>query len=230
MRRGIVMKALVTLFVPFLLVLHGGLGWVLHNQRPKLGVLPPLPTESAIQAMSFGDQQFLYRSLVMQIQNAGDTGGRFTPMSQYNITEVVQWLTVLQKLDRNSSHYTALAARYFSLDENPQRIKSLISFIDGDVDRAPDRKWYWQTQAVAMANSKLKDANYALELSRKLNTFKDFLPSGYAWVLQMEPVLLADLGRSQEAREVMGQVVRDYGVRMTETEMNWTNGFLLQLK
>jgi hypothetical protein len=211
------------------LAAHAGLGWALHHERPRLGILPPLPTAAAVRAMSFGDSQFLYRSFVLQIQNAGDTGGRFTPMSMYDMTAVVPWLGVLQTLDFRSNHYAMLAVRYFSEGRTPKDLRLLIDFIDRDVNLAPDRKWIWQTQAVALARDKLKDLEYALVLSRKLVQLADFIPTGYIWALQMEPILLADLGRTAEARSIMDAIVTQYGGRMTDSEKSWTKEFYQRL-
>ena len=222
------MRAIV-LLVMMSLGCHAGLGWHLHKQRASLDTLPPLPNRAAMTAMSFGDMQFLYRYLALEIQNAGDTGGRFTPMNTYDMPKVLAWLGALQFLDARSNHYITLAVRYFSQLRTPADLRRLVDFIDRDVDLAPDRKWYWQTQAVAMARDGIKDLNYALELSRKLSRFAEYLPEGYSWVLGMEPVLLADLGRIGEAREGMERILTNYGPRMTYYERELTEKFFLQL-
>lgn len=215
--------------VLIVLALHAALGWGLLHERPHLGILPPLPTPETVDALAMGDHQFLYRSLVLQIQNAGDTGGRFTPMKNYDIGAVIDWMAVLQRLDHLSSHYTFLLLRYFSLGADADKLKALIRFIDADVDLAPDRKWYWQTQIVAKARGELKDLSLALELSRKMRAYVPYLPEGYTWVLQTEPVLLADLGRLDEARIMMEEILQKHGDHMTPAERQWTQEFLSRL-
>ncbi|MBL8631147.1 MAG: hypothetical protein JNM81_16050 [Rhodospirillaceae bacterium] len=209
---------------------HAAIGWYLHKERPQLGILPPQPTDNAARAISFGDAQFLYRAFVLQLQNAGDTGGRFTPMRMYNIPAVVSWLKLLQRLDPKASHHTALATRYFSQSRQSDDLRILVEFIDQDVRLAPDRKWYWQTQAVALARDRLKDVPYALELSLAMRQYAQYVPEGLFWTLQMEPVLLEDLGRDDEARERMEQIVGRYGSQMNSAEQKWTKLFFERLK
>jgi hypothetical protein len=208
---------------------HAALGWNLRHDRAALPILPAQLSDTSIRALSLGDQQFLYRALVLQIQNAGDTGGRFTKMSDYNTREVVSWLGVLQRMDPRSSHYTALAVRYFSQIQQPENLRLLVDFVDKDVDVAPERKWSWQTQAVAMARDKVKDLEYALLLSRKMARFESFVPEGYMWMLQMEPVLLERLGRKAEAKVVMDKIVSQSGARMNDIERTWTKEFYERL-
>ncbi|MBL8642490.1 MAG: hypothetical protein JNK21_01045 [Rhodospirillaceae bacterium] len=224
------MRAVLGLAAAILLGAHAGLGWYLHKERPHLEILPPQPTDTAARALSFGDQQLLYRAFTLHLQNAGDTGGRFTPMSQYDIPAVVDWLGLLQRLDPQAHHHTALAVRYFSQERQPDDLRLLIAFIDRDVDAAPERKWYWQTQAVALARDRLKDVPYALQLSRKMQSFADYVPEGLFWTLQMEPILLEDLGRLDEAREVMERVVTAHGSKMNIYEQSWTTMFFERLK
>jgi len=45
----------------------------------------------------------------------------------------------------------------------------------------------------------------------------------------VEPILLNDLGRNDEARAVMERVVQQYGERMTEPERIWTKRFFERL-
>jgi len=42
-----------------------------------------VPTPQAMAAQSFGDNEFLYRLLVMDLQNFGDTGGHWTALKFY---------------------------------------------------------------------------------------------------------------------------------------------------
>lgn len=210
--------------------LHASIGWFLHKERPHLEILPPQPTDTAAKAISLGDAQFLYRVFTLQIQNAGDTGGRFTPMRMYDIPAVVSWLELLQRLDENASHHTALATRYFSQLRESDDLRSLVAFIDRDVSLAPERKWYWQTQAVALARDRLKDVPYALELAKKMRQYQEYVPEGFFWTLQMEPILLEDLGRIDEARALMMQIVTEHGARMNSAERTWTQMFFDRLR
>lgn len=215
----------------FLLALHSVLGWYMHAVRVEDEILPPLPSRAAVGALSFGDAQFLYRAFALQLQNAGDTGGRFTPMDKYNMPDVVAWLDTLQQMDPLSSYYTIMAVRYFSQApaRKTENLRLLVAFIDRDVAQTPQIKWYWQTQAVAIARDRIKDLPYALELSQRVRNYRQYVTAGFMWVIQMEPTLLADLGRTDEARAAMTEIVEKYGPMMNEPEQRWTNEFFQRL-
>jgi hypothetical protein len=212
------------------LVLHGVVGSYLHSQRPLLGILPPKPTDTAADALSFGDEQYLYRAFVLQIQNAGDTGGRFTRMGDYDMSKVTSWLELLRHLDSKSQHYTLLAAHYFSWTQKTEDLRYLTDFIANDASSEPRAKWYWLTQAVEIARGRLNDLPYALSLAQRVKTMDFVLPLGFMWVMQMEPILLADMGRNDEALKAEAEVVAKYGPRMTHEEMNWSRDFSQKLQ
>lgn len=217
------------LLVTALLICHAVLAWGLRHQRPAQEILPPVPSPLTAKAMAFGDDQFLYRAFALQLQNAGDTGGRTTPLRDYDMEHVVGWLDALQALDARAHFHTALAVRYFANTPEDDGVRRLIEFVRRDVDMAPDRKWPWYPEAVAMARHRLKDMGFALELSRKMRDYGKYLPVGYIWTLQIEPILLADLGRADEAAAVMDEITARYGHLMTPDDKAWTARFMLKL-
>ena len=69
-----------------------GIGIAIKGIQPFWSALPPVPTERALAAEAFGDGEFLYRLLVMDLQNFGDTGGHLTRMADYDMPRVIGWL------------------------------------------------------------------------------------------------------------------------------------------
>src|SRR4051812_12836790 len=84
------------------------LAFVLKPVNPAFDVLPPVPTEKAMAASAFGDRELLYRSLVLDLQNFGDTGGHWTPLKDYGMPKVVRWLDALDELDIDATHHMVL--------------------------------------------------------------------------------------------------------------------------
>ncbi len=214
------------LVVAALLILaagHAAFAWQNRGRRPDLAITSPPPAAAARQALALGDDQFLYRIWALDLQNAGDTAGRATPMNNYNYDHVIGWLAALGELDQLSHFHPFLAARYFSLTTNPAEVRRLIEFIVADASKSPERKWYWLTQAMEMAEHRLDDVDYALTISRQVAAYE--FPGMPTWPWLFPAVLLKKLHRYGEAREVIETVrVRKQHALEHET-LNWMAEF-----
>lgn len=215
---------------PFLLLVvaicasaHGVFAWVNRDRKPDLSIIDPPLGSLEREAAAFGDHQFLYRAQVLELQNAGDTGGRSTPLGEYNYDYVVGWFQNLGALDPCAAHHDLLATRLYAWGREPAVLRKLIDFIVSDVASCPQRKWYWQTQAIAMANHRLNDRPYGLELARKLAAYD--LPDMPFWIFLYPAVLLADMGQSQEALREMEEVRQTRGAMMTTEDVNYVQQF-----
>src|SRR5687768_9604016 len=61
------------------------------HRMPDAGIVPDVPSQQALKAMSFGDEQFYFRWLALNLQNMGDTYGRFTPLRLYDFSKLALW-------------------------------------------------------------------------------------------------------------------------------------------
>ncbi len=215
----------------FLLYLFAGaqgyVTWTNRDLRPDLDIIGPAPSAAVRQVMAFGDEQLLYRIWSINLQNDGDTGGRATPMRDYNYDYVLAWLNTLGELDAYGQHHLMLAARYFSYTPNAADVRRLIDFIDADVARAPELKWYWLSQAVSMAEVKLNDLPLALTLARKLAAYNP--PEAPHWILMFPAVLLEKMGRLAEAESEMEGVRKQWWNILTEDERRYLDYFIQRL-
>ena len=207
---------------------HGVFAWVNRDRKPDLSIIDPPPSAHEREAMAFGDDQFLYRAQVLELQNAGDTGGRATPLGEYNYDYVVGWLENLNKLDPCAIHHDLLATRLYAWGREPATLRKLVDFIVSDVATCPRRKWYWQTQAIAMANHRLNDRPYGLELARNLAAYD--LPDMPFWIFLYPSVLLADMGQSEEALREMEKVRNTRAAMMTAEDQNYVARFEERLR
>jgi len=206
---------------------HAAFAWQHRERRPDLEILESPPSAAARTFLSFGDEQFLYRRWALNMQNAGDTGGRATPMSAYNYDHVLGWLESLAALDPRAQHHTFLAVRYFSQTPDVSNVRKLVDFIVADGMKAPQEKWYWITQAVAMADVRLKDLPYALRIAKGLAVMD--LPDAPNWVFMFPAVLLEKMGRFSEALSWITAVkVKKWDV-LREDERLWLEDFILRL-
>jgi len=216
-------------FVLYLLALaHGVFAWNIRGLRPELDILGPPPSSAIRQAFSFGDAQMLYRFWALNLQNAGDTGGRATPMRDYNYDYVLGWLTALRELDARGQYHLFLAARYFSQTPNLNDVRRIVEFIRADVAQSPNEKWYWLTQAVAMTQMRLQDLRYALIIAEELAAYDP--PDAPAWVLMFPAVLLEKMGRFGEAKTAIERVRMQRWNDLREDERLWLEDFTQRLQ
>src|SRR5687768_14427417 len=83
------------------------------HMMPDAGIVPDAPSQEALHAMSFGDGQLYFRWLALNVQNMGDTYGRFTPLRLYDFSKLTLWFERLDGLDSRSNMVPALASYYF---------------------------------------------------------------------------------------------------------------------
>ena len=185
--------------------------------KPDMSVLPDLPSEAAIQATSFGDEQFYFRTLAFQIQFAGDTYGRVTPLRDYDYEKLREWFSLLDTLDSASNFVPSMAAYYYSNTQYTPDVRYIVDYLEEHADRDPYHKWWWYAQAVYNANHKLQNRERALEIAYKLAAVnrKD-IP---IWARQMPAFILEDLGEKEEALLLANEIVESED--LTEAEMNF---------
>ena len=74
--------------------------------------------------------------------NAGDTGGRATPMGNYNYDYVVGWMERACKRSIPGRTITSCWPRVISHGSaSPKFYLATVDFIVADASRAPERKW-----------------------------------------------------------------------------------------
>jgi len=210
-----------------LAVAHAWFAWKHRDLRPVLDVLTPPPGLMASKAAAAGDSQFLYRVWALDLQNAGDTGGRVTRMADYNYDFVLGWLRTLQALDPRSHQHDFLAGNYFSLTPNLPDVRRIAEFIAGDVDRNPGEKWMWLARVIEIAVARLKDNEYALLLSQRLVGYN--LPDMSFILLSLPAIFLEKLGRYAEARESIDGVLEARASTLTPDEKMWIENFIHRL-
>lgn len=151
-----------------LLLAQIAVAWLLYGTRAHWQILPPAPSERTLSALAFGDREFLYRALAMQLQNFGDTGGRLTPLRNYDMRTVVAWLRALDSLDFHADHHVTLAARYFSQTQDVPQVRHLVQYLMEHIARDPAAKVHWFAEALHMARVRLNDDVLVLALADQL--------------------------------------------------------------
>jgi hypothetical protein len=155
------------LFAVFFL-LQGIFWWHSLAHKPRLEIVPSVPSEVAVKAIAFGDHQFFFRVLGFYLQNFGDTFGRYTPLKEYDYDKLHRWFLLLDTLDRESNYIPSMASYYFSQSQNAADTRYVVDYLRKHAEGRLQEKWWWQAQAVYLANHRLHDSALALELALPL--------------------------------------------------------------
>jgi tetratricopeptide (TPR) repeat protein len=178
--------------------------------KPDLGIVPEVPTDRTVKALSLGDDQFYFRTHAFQIQNAGDTFGRSTALKDYDYSKLYQWWMILDSLDDVSDFVPPLVSYYFSASQNPARdVPYVVKYLEQHADRHPDQKWWWYSQAVYHAKFKLKDLDTAQRIAHKMANISKEVDAPM-WVRQMEAFILEEKGEYNGACDIIINIIDNY--------------------
>lgn len=170
-------------------------------------ILPPVPNKQAVKALSFGDEQFYFRHLAYQLQNAGDSFGRSTPLKDYDYTTLKEWFFLLDSLDSTSHFIPALASYYYGQTQKTEDVRLVIDYLEQHARNDLTHKWWWLYQAIYLANHRLKDSQLALALAYQLADVTTDIPM---WARQMPALLHEQLGEKEEALRFISNIADSY--------------------
>lgn len=166
--------------------------------RPEMGVVPEVPGKEAVHALTFGDNQFFFRVLALNIQNAGDTFGRFTSLRYYDMSKLYLWFGLLDTLDRRSDMMPAMASYYFSQTQNTADVRYIVDYLYEHASKDVKHKWWWLLQSIYLASHKLEDMDLALKVAKPM--YHEDVP---AFAQQMLAVVHEKRGEMQDAYNIM---------------------------
>lgn len=191
------------------------------QHRPKMEVVPAVPGELAVKAVSLGDSEFLFRLLGLHLQNFGDTFGRFTALREYNFERLSGWFKLLDQLNDTSDYIPTLASYYFSQTQNTPDVSYVVDYLQIHAEHRINEKWWWQAQAVYLANHKLHNSQLALQLSKPLLYAQD-VP---LWVNQLPAFIYESRGEFDAALSIM-EHIKDNVEDIKPGELNFIQHFI----
>ncbi len=172
--------------------------------RPDLGVVPDVPGRIAVHALTFGDDQFYFRILAFNIQNAGDTFGRFTALRYYDFNKLYHWFNLLDELDARSNMIPSMATYYFSQTQNTEDVRYIVDYLYTHATRDIAHKWWWLMQSIYLAQHKLNDMDLALKVSQPLVN-----PVVPVFAQQMAAVVREKRGEMEDALTIMDTIAKN---------------------
>jgi hypothetical protein len=200
---------------------QGGFWWHTHVIMPEMGIVPNVPGARTAHALAFGDDEFFFRLLALNLQNSGDTFGRFTALYKYDFNKLHQWFHLLDEFNDQSNYLPSMTAYYFSQTQNPNDVKYLIDYLDEYTEGRAKEKWWWVVQASYLASHKLNDSARALELAQRLEGVRG-IP---IWAQQLSAFVHEQRGEFDEAAGIIEGVMKhpeDY----SQGELNFMKYFI----
>ncbi len=197
-----------------LLLLQVGYWYKTKDITPQMDIVPDVPGREALHAMTFGDDQFYFRVLAFNLQNAGDTFGRSTSLRYYDFNKLYLWFNLLDELDAKSNMVPAMATYYFSQTQNTADVRYVVDYLYTHSVRDVGTKWWWLVQAIYLAMHKLEDKDLALKVSAPL-VHKD-VP---VWAQQMAAVVREKRGEMEDAYNIM-QTIKEHAEKKDIKDMD----------
>lgn len=189
--------------------------------EPEMGIVPDVPGEAAVKALSFGDEQAFFRVLGMGIQNSGDTFGRFTALYKYDMKKLRNWFFLLDTLDNTSNYMPTLATYYFAQTQYRPDIKYVIEYLRHHAEGRLKTKWWWEAQAVYLAQHKLKNLDLALEIAKQLEGNRE-IP---IWAQQLPAFVHEKRGEMESALSIMEEIKKN-AKDIPQHELNFMQYFV----
>ncbi len=194
--------------------------WESKDIKPEMGIVPDVPGKQAVKALSFGDDEFFFRVLAFNLQNAGDTYGRFTSLRYYDMNKLYHWFNLLDGLNSKSNMIPSMATYYFAQTQNTPDIRYIVDYLYEHSTRDIAHKWWWLVQSIYLAQHKLTDMDLALKVSKPL--VSDGVP---VWAQQMAAVVREKRGEMADALAIM-ETIRDNVEDIPESDLRFMTYFI----
>lgn len=188
--------------------------------QPSLDIVPTPPGQNAVHALALGDDEFYFRALALELQNFGDTYGRFTALRAYDFGKLYGWLTVLDTLNARSNMLPSIASYYFSQTQNTPDVRYMIDYLYTHSMRDVPHKWWWLLQAMYLSTHRLNDMDLALKVTQPM-----LIPEVPAWAQQMVAVIHEKRGEMEDALHIMEQI-RDNATAITDADLKYMRYFI----
>ena len=176
-----------------------------HAIKPKYIITPFPPTKTEIEAMSFGDKQFLFRMLVFKIQNAGDAAGQYHNFSEYDYKKLRTWFEALDDIDSHSEYIPYMAAYYYSIVHNVEKSKVIADYITHYASSDPQKHWRLLTTALYIYKTQVPHSKHEIYAIGEL-LLKQKIPM---WAKALAAFFLKETGDVCASYELIMQVTAD---------------------
>lgn len=208
----------------FVLCANMALWWHSHTIRSRWTNVPPAPSGNGAVFLTLGDTQFAYRAIGMSLQNFGDTGGRTTPLKDYDYPSLSRWFFLEDQLDPVSNYVPMLAAFFFGGTSRPDQVSRVVDYLETVGSRPEGEKWRWMAHAVYLARHVQQDKARALDLARKLSENRN--PDMPAWTRTMPALILNEQGSKEAAYQIMTGILKKSVDSLDPAEVRYIRDYI----
>jgi hypothetical protein len=191
--------------------------------KPRWPGVAPAPSIATGLLYGFGDKQLAYYSLALTLQNMGDLGGHITPIKDYDMKNVAQWLRLTYAFDKKSRYAPTLAGYYFGATQEPSELRPIISYLRIAGNSSENELWRYLAQAVYLARFQLKDQTLALDLAYQLAALDG--PDMPMWTKQMPAFVMSNVGDKQASRDLFLTLMAT-SKNISRQELNFMCGYI----
>jgi hypothetical protein len=207
---------------PLLLCLGLQIGFWYETKdiKPEMDIVPEVPGKQSIHALTFGDDEFYFRALALQIQNAGDTYGRFTALRYYDFNKLYHWFNLLDELDSRSNMIPSMACYYFAQTQNTADVRYIVDYLYTHGTRDVEHKWWWLLQSIYLAMHKVDDMDLAMKVAAPL--VNDKVP---LFAQEMAAVVHEKRGEMEDALRIM-EAIRANAKDIPDADLKYMTYFI----
>jgi hypothetical protein len=191
--------------------------------KPRWPGVTPAPSMAAGLLYGFGDKQLAYYNLTLTLQNMGDIGGHITPIKDYNMKYVAEWLRLTYAFDPKSRYAPTLAGYYFGSSQEPEKLGPIIQYLRVAGNSAENELWRYLAQAVYLARFRMKDQPLALDLAYQLAKLEG--PDMPIWTKQMPGFVMSNIGDKQASRDLFLTLLAT-SKNISRQEVNFMCGYI----
>ncbi len=178
-----------------------------EHLKPRLDIVPSVPSKYLVSALSLGDNEFLFRILATRLQNSGDVFAGFVALKNYDYLRIYEWMTMLDSLNDKSHFVPSLASYYYSQTQRREDTRYIINYLEEHSEKDIDANWWWLFQASYIAKVTLGDIDRAIELAQKMG--QNNAPNAPLWSKQMAAFLYEEKGQSCMAFSVIKKLINE---------------------
>ena len=195
------------------------------NDQLKYQDLPVPMDIGSYQAMSFGSQKLMGYLLSIKLQLHDTQAGQHLPYSKISYDNLVNWLELLERLDKDSEYPQMLASRIYSNTPNEDQLRRLLQFVEASFLRDPQLHWRRLTEAVILARHRIDDLPLASRLASLLSSQPKNI-SMPAWARDMHFLILAELNEFEASIAIItallesGEVLDNDEVRFLKQKLS----------
>lgn len=198
--------------------------WVYSNRiKPKYIITPYPPTKTEIKALSFGDEQFLYRKLALTLQTAGDKLGHYASLKDYDYNRLRTWFETLDNIDEHSVYIPFMAAYYYSVVRDAEKSRIIADYVLRYAESDPQTHWRLLTTAAYIYYKQVGNANREIRHIGDILTAQKEIPT---WARALAAFYLKDAGDICNAYHLINKISQDEIIKEKE---NTQDKFLINI-